>query len=68
MKTIRKGIITNGDYENWNIRICDDRDGETGGYYIYIADGGGLGFDYWFENEKFLYAQLDDFSVNWSGS
>ncbi|MBD8596795.1 hypothetical protein [Pseudomonas sp. CFBP 8772] len=48
---------------------CDgnDRDGDTGGYYLYLKKSDIENFDYWFEHEAELHAQLVDFEVEWIG-
>ena len=33
---MKKGIISSEPYQNWEISIENDKDGETGGYYLYI--------------------------------
>jgi hypothetical protein len=65
MSEIRKGTITAGEYCGWSVIVDDDRAGETGGYYLYIKKANNLGFDYWFEAEAGLEAQLEDFEVDW---
>lgn len=66
MKIIYDGVIVDGEYRGWKIQIFDDRDGETGGYYLFFIDEMGDGFDYWFETERHLNAQLQDFNVIWN--
>jgi len=34
MAIVRKGIVVSGEYSGWEIFITDDRDGDTGVYYI----------------------------------
>lgn len=36
MSIVRKGIVVAGEYSGWNIFVDDDRDGDTGGYYLYL--------------------------------
>lgn len=62
---VRKGFVVTGEYSGWKIFIADDRDGDTGGYYIYLKKSDVEGFDYWFENKTGLQAQLADFEVRW---
>ncbi|WP_447982771.1 hypothetical protein [Achromobacter kerstersii] len=65
MFIIREGVIVSGDYSGWKLLVADDQDGDTGGYYIYLRKGDCEGFDYWFESEVGLQAQLVDFEVEW---
>ena len=65
MSIARKGIVVAGEYSGWEIVVADDRDGDTGGYYLYLKRGDVEGFDYWFEHEAGLQAQLVDFEVKW---
>lgn len=66
MNIIQKGTIDSGDYLGWKILIDDDRDGDTGGYYIYLQNENGKGFDFWCENEIDLKNQLTTFTTKWS--
>lgn len=54
MSIIREGIVVAGEYSGWRVRIDDDRGGDTGGYYLYLENIDGQGFDYWFEHEAGL--------------
>lgn len=65
MSIVRKGVIVNGGYSGWKIVVADDRDGYTGGYYLYLKKSYIEGFDCWFEHEAGLQAQLVDFEVEW---
>ncbi|WP_207286308.1 MULTISPECIES: hypothetical protein [unclassified Pseudomonas] len=65
MSIVRKGIVVAGEYSGWNIFVDDDRDGDTGGYYLYLKKSDAEGFDYWFEHEVGLQAQLVGFEVDW---
>ncbi|MGE7964653.1 hypothetical protein ACQKPC_20140 [Pseudomonas sp. NPDC089918] len=65
MSIIREGIVVTGEYSGWRVRIDDDRGGDTGGYYLYLEKIDGQGFDYWFEHEAGLQAQLADFNISW---
>ncbi len=65
MAIIKSGVVSSGEFLGWSISIDDDREGETGGYYIYLNKSGQHGFDYWFEHERELQAQLEDFEVDW---
>lgn len=65
MSIARKGIIVNGEYSGWEIVVAADRDGDTGGYYLYLNKSDVEGFDYWFEHEAGLQAQLVDCEVRW---
>jgi len=65
MSIVRKGIVVTGEYSGWEIVVADDRDGDTGGYYLYLKKSDVEGFDYWFEHEAGLQAQLVDFEVGW---
>ncbi|MGX1173635.1 MULTISPECIES: hypothetical protein [Pseudomonas] len=68
MPIIRKGVVVSGEYLGWKIFVDDDRDGGTGGYYLFLEKNEGEGFDYWFEHETGLQAQLVDFDVEWMAS
>lgn len=65
MFIVRNGIVVTGEYSGWKIVVADDRDGDTGGYYIYLNKSDAEGFDYWFEHEAGLQAQLVEFEVEW---
>ncbi|UNB65341.1 hypothetical protein [Pseudomonas syringae group genomosp. 7] len=65
MSIARKGIVVTGEYSGWEVIVVDDRDGDTGGYYFYLKKSNVEGFDYWFEDETGLQAQLADFEVEW---
>lgn len=65
MSIVRKGIVVTGEYSGWEIVVADDRDGGAGGYYLYLKKSDVEGFDYWFEHEARLQAQLVDFEVEW---
>ncbi|UII69040.1 hypothetical protein LVW35_15185 [Pseudomonas sp. HN11] len=65
MSIVRKGIVVTGEYSGWEIVVADDRDGVTGGYYLYLKKSDVEGCDYWFEHEAGLQAQLVDFEVEW---
>lgn len=65
MSINQEGVVVAGEYSGWKIFVEDDRDGDTGGYYIYLKKGDAEGFDYWFEHEAELHAQLVDFEVEW---
>ncbi|MDC7818958.1 MULTISPECIES: hypothetical protein [Pseudomonas] len=65
MSIIRKGVVVSGEYSGWNISIDDDREGETGGYYLFLSSEDGQVFDYWFALELHLDNQLSDFDVDW---
>lgn len=54
-----------GNLCGWEIFVGDDRDGDTGGYYIYLKKIDCEGFDCWFEHEAGLQSQLADFEVMW---
>lgn len=64
MDIYKRGVIVSGDYVGWSLTVVDDR-AVSGGFYLYLNNGVGDGFDYWFEKEGFLKNQLDDFDVNW---
>ncbi|NWE29693.1 hypothetical protein CCU68_33335 [Pseudomonas gingeri NCPPB 3146 = LMG 5327] len=66
MAIVKVGVVISGDFLGWSITIDDDRKGGTGGYYIYLSKVGESGFDYWFEHEYELKAQLEDYEVSWS--
>lgn len=36
MSIARKGIIVAGEYSGWEVVVAADRDGYTGGYYLYL--------------------------------
>ncbi|MCI8212152.1 hypothetical protein AUC61_21710 [Pseudomonas sp. S25] len=61
----REGIVLTGVYVGWRVIVEDDRDGDTGGHYLYLKNGDAEVFDYWFESEVGLEAQLVDFKVSW---
>ncbi|MBF7145020.1 hypothetical protein HBH25_22565 [Pseudomonas sp. hsmgli-8] len=65
MSSVWKGIVVSGEYSGWEIVVADDRDGDTGGYYLYLKKSDVEAFDCWFEHEAGLHAQLDDFEVEW---
>ena len=65
MSIVRKGIVATGEYSGWEIVVADDRDGDTGGCYLYLKKSDVEGFDYWFEHEAALQVQLADFDVEW---
>lgn len=65
MSVIREGVVVAGEYSGWRVRVDDDHDGDTGGYYLYLENNDGQGFDYWFEHEAGLQAQLADFNIAW---
>lgn len=65
MSFARKGIVVAGEYSGWEIVVDEDRDGDTGGYYLYLKRSDVEGFDYWFEHEAGLQAQLVNFKVRW---
>lgn len=65
MAIIKQGIVLSGENMGWVIAIDDDQDGATGGFYLFLQSTDGKGFDYWFENEKQLHAQLEEFYVKW---
>ncbi|MGE1562744.1 hypothetical protein [Pantoea septica] len=59
------GVIINGEYKGWEVKIIDDVNGDTGGFYLILRNGETQSFDYWFEKEEFLHNQLADFDVKW---
>lgn len=64
---LQTGKIISGDYLDWNIKIIDDRAGETGGFYIFLENQEKKeNFDYWFENWSALSSQLSEFNVIWN--
>jgi hypothetical protein len=65
MSITREGKIVAGEYSGWKVFVKDDREGDTGGYYLYLKKGEVEVFDYWFEHEAALHAQLVDFKVEW---
>lgn len=64
MSIVQKGVVVAGEYSGWSIFVVDDSDGDTAGYYLYLKSDA-EGFDYWFEYEAGLQAQLADFEVKW---
>ncbi len=64
MAIIKKGCILSGDYKGWSVSVDDDRNGETGGFYLFIENQC-TGYDHWFVSEHDLEAQLDDFVIEW---
>ncbi|MBX8550583.1 hypothetical protein K5D44_13035 [Pseudomonas cichorii] len=67
MSIVRRGTVVNGEYSGWKIIVTDDRDGDTGGYYLYLKKSDLERFDCWFDHEAGLQAQLEDFEVEWGG-
>ena len=65
MSIVRKGIVVTGEYSGWEIVVAGDRDGDTGGYYLYLKKSDVEGFDYWFGHEAELQDQLVGFEVEW---
>lgn len=65
MSINREGVVVTGEYSGWNIFVEDGRNGDTGGYYLYLKKSDAEGFDCWFEHETELKAQLVDFEVEW---
>ena len=65
MFIVRKGTVVAGEYLGWKIFVADDREGDAGGYYLHLKKSDSEGFDYWFEHEAELQAQLVDFEVEW---
>jgi len=65
MAIVRKGFVVSGEYSGGEILVAYDQDGDTAGYYIYLKNSDGEGFDHWCENETGLQAQLTDFEVRW---
>jgi hypothetical protein len=59
-----KGSVLGGEYAGWEISVEDDREGATGGYFLFLTNGQEI-FDYWFESKLFLDRQLEDFEVVW---
>ena len=53
-----------GEHRGWTVIVEDDRDGGTGGYYLYFESSDGRGFDFWFESEAGVRAQLEDFEID----
>lgn len=66
MSVIKKGIVLSGENLGWSIAVDDDQESASGGFYLYLTNNDGQGFDLWFESEKQLYAQLEDFDVDWA--
>jgi|GEM_PF-2747649 len=63
---LKNGVIASGEYQGWSIKIIDDTQGDTGGFYLILRDPTNIEvFDYWFEKEEFLKNQLVDFDVCW---
>ncbi|MCS3836411.1 hypothetical protein HNR03_000991 [Pseudomonas sp. JAI111] len=65
MSVIREGVVVGGQYSGWKVFVDDERCGDTGGYYLYLKRSDSEGFDYWFESEAILQAQLVDCDVDW---
>lgn len=63
---LNNGIIINGEYAGWEIKIVDDTHGDTGGFYLILRSKGAQSFDYWFEKKEFLNNQLVDFNIKWN--
>ena len=60
------GKIKQGSYANWFVKVVDDTNGTTGGYYINIIKGVDLGmeaYDDWVENLESLEGYFEE--VNW---
>ena len=66
MNIIQKSVIPSGNYCDWKILIDDDRNGSTGGYYIYLENDNDQGFDYWCKDESELNNQLKCLNYNYS--
>ena len=70
-----KGRILEGEYSpRGEILIEDDRDGSTGGYYIYIWPNDGtkwtdsnddMVYDIWVEKEKILFSYFKECGGEW---
>jgi len=74
MKTIIKineiGRIQQGNYLNWFVKVIDDSNGETGGYYISIfknVDQKGEAYDDWLEKFEDVEEYFKEVSwiINW---
>jgi len=65
MPTTRSGTILSGEHTGWTITIQDDTAGETGGYYLYLADEQLNGFDAWFESMEPLEREISELEVRW---
>ncbi|NBF06622.1 hypothetical protein GV819_30585 [Pseudomonas sp. Fl5BN2] len=65
MTIIRKGVVVSGEYSGWNISIDDDREGGTGGYYLFLTSSDGRAFNFWFELELHLDNHLSEFDIGW---
>lgn len=44
MSIVRKGVVVTGEYSGWEVVVADDRDGDTGGYYLYLKKVMSKGF------------------------
>lgn len=65
MTIIRKGVVVSGEYSGWKITIDEDREGGTGGYYLFLTSSDGRTFDFWFELKLHLDNQLSEFGIDW---
>tara|TARA_B100001750_G_C15299268_1_gene491404 strand:+ start:184 stop:558 length:375 start_codon:yes stop_codon:yes gene_type:complete len=63
---IKKGIITKGEYKDWKIIIENDKEGDTGGYYLFIINANREGYDYWFKHLENLESQMLEYSIDWT--
>ncbi|MFJ4193927.1 hypothetical protein [Pseudomonas sp. NPDC089534] len=66
MRIIRTGTVLTGEYAGWRVEIQDDREGQTGGYYLFLVQGDSNGFDSWFERIEQLQQQISELDVRWS--
>jgi hypothetical protein len=63
VKTIIEGVVQCGANAGDFIRVCDDRGGDTGGFYLFIFKEDGGRYDLWFADEVSLKAQMEDYPV-----
>ena len=63
---VKNGKIKSGVYKGYSVFIEDDRNGTTGGFYVYLNDGKKVFFDYWFDNFDCVCNQLEEFEIEWS--
>jgi hypothetical protein len=64
----RVGIVTKGDDTGKYIKLADDREGSTGGFYAYITDDlndDSPVYDDWFEKMENLVNYLSAHEVKW---
>lgn len=67
----KEGRIIQGENLGWSIEIVDDREGETGGYFIVVSDRKSNEpevFDWWLEEKEDIPLFIDDMGwiIEWT--